>query len=119
MKILGVDFGTKIIGLAIAEEGLVEPYREVKSLFKEIEEICRWEKIEKIVVGISEGKSAILAKKFAQRLANLTGLPVEFADETLTTHEALVKMKTVGKRWRKKPNAIAAALILERYLEAH
>jgi len=119
MKILGVDFGTKNIGLAIAEEGLVEPYGEVKNLFKEIKEICKREKIEKIVVGISEGKSATFAKKFAQRLANLTCLPVELTDETLTTHDALVKMKTVGKKWRKKTDAIAAALILERYLETH
>jgi len=117
-KILGVDFGTKIIGLAVAEEGLVEPYGELKAqnLEGRIRELCKEEEIDKIVVGVSEGKSAILAKKFGQRLAIITGLPVEFADETLTTREALVRMKTVTKKWRGKLDAVAAALILENYL---
>lgn len=127
MKILGVDFGTKKIGLAIAESGLVEPLTVVSfskraSQIRQIGRIgliCRGEAIDKIVVGVSEGKSAVRAKKFGQNLARLTGLPVEFVDETLTTHNALVKMKTVSKRWQGKPDAIAAALILENYVKKY
>ena len=125
MKILGIDFGTKKIGLAVAEEGLVEPYGELKvqgsrfkvqNLRERISQICQIEEIEKIVVGVSEGKSGERAKEFGQRLAEITGLPVEFSDETLTTRDALVKMKTVSKKWRGKLDAVAAALILESYL---
>jgi len=125
MKILGVDFGTKKIGLAVAEDGLVEPYEELKvqgsrfkvqNLRERISEICEKEGINKIVVGISEGKSGEKAKKFGAKLAEITGLSVEFSDETLTTHEAFVKMKRVSKKWKDKPDAIAAALILERWL---
>jgi len=117
-KILGVDFGTKIIGLAVAEEDLVEPLAviEFSGWEEKLKKLCQQQEIDKIVVGVSEGKSAILAKKFGQKLAKITGLPVEFADETLTTHDALVRMKTVTKKWRDKLDAVAAALILENYL---
>jgi len=118
MKILGVDFGTKIIGLAVAEEDLVEPLAviEFSGWEEKLKKLCQQQEIDKIVVGVSEGKSAILAKKFGQKLAKITGLPVEFADETLTTHDALVRIKTVTKKWRGKLDAVAAALILENYL---
>ena len=121
MKILGIDFGTKKIGLAIAESGLVEPLMIVKlsnekARIGQISLICQKEGVEKIVIGISEGKSAVWAKKFGQKLAEATDLPVEFVDETLTTHNALAKMKEISKKWRGKPDAIAAALILEKWL---
>lgn len=117
MKLLGVDFGAKKIGLALAEEGLITPLKTIKSTNCEsqIGQICQIEGIEKIVVGVSEGKSGQQAKIFAKRLARITSLPVELADETLTTAEALAKMKTVSKKWKDEPDAIAAALILEDY----
>jgi putative Holliday junction resolvase len=126
MKILGIDFGTKRIGLAIAQEGLVTPLVVITCgsrhspirlirLISQIGQICQEEGVEKIVVGVSEGRSAKEAKAFGQKLAK-KGWPVEFADETLTTAAALVKMKTVGKKWKDKADAIAAALILENYL---
>ena len=83
---------------------------------KPVKTFKREEEIDKIIVGISEGKSGARAKKFGQKLAEITDLPVEFADETLTTHDALAKMRTVAKKWKGKSDAIAAALILENYL---
>lgn len=118
MKLLGIDFGTKKIGLALAEEGIVTPLEIIKFSNCElrIEEICQKEKVVKIVVGISEGKSGQRAKAFAKKLARITNLPVELADETLTTSGAKAKMKQVGKKWRNKEDALAAALILEGYV---
>ena len=128
MKLLGIDFGTKKIGLAIAENDLVEPLGIISAQGgsasggkfsnweSQIGQICQIEGVEKIVVGISEGKSGQRAKVFAKKLARATDLPVELTDETLTTRQALAKMKTVGKKWKDKPDAIAAALILQQYL---
>ena len=108
--------------MAIAEEGLVEPlavigFSKQGSQIRQIMQICQVEKVSKIVVGIAEGKSGEKAKKFGWELARITGVPVEFADETLTTHDAFVIMKTVSRKWKNKPDAIAAAFILKNYFK--
>ncbi|MFZ5365715.1 MAG: Holliday junction resolvase RuvX [Patescibacteria group bacterium] len=115
MKILGIDYGERKIGLAISEGVLAEPLKIVKSN-RQIVSICQKEGIEKIVVGISEGKMAERARKFGRGLGKITGLPVKFQDETLTSQEAVAKMKEIGKRV-KDEDAISAALILQEYLE--
>jgi putative Holliday junction resolvase len=117
MRILGIDFGEKKIGLAFSEGLLAEPVGVMKS-FKEVVKFCQKQEIEKIVIGLSEGESARRQKRFGQRLAELTGLLVEFQDETLTTQEALRKMKEVGKKVKgRKEDAFAASLILQGYLD--
>ncbi len=103
--ILGVDFGLKNIGLAISEGFIAEPLKTVHSL-SEIKKIAGDLKIAKIIVGISEGKSRRLAEEFGNDLKNVLGLPVEFVDETLTSHEA-----------GQKNHSKAAAIILQRYLD--
>jgi putative Holliday junction resolvase len=120
MNLLGIDYGEKKIGLALASGPLSEPIGVIKiSNFKtQIPEICQEHKVEKIVVGISEGKMAAKTRKFAQGLKAIINLPIEFQDETLTTQEARSKMKQAGKRIRgKKEDAFAAALILQSYLD--
>lgn len=118
MKILGVDWGEAKIGLSLAEGSLVSPLGVIakRNWRQKILRICQEEKIEKIVVGISEGKTAEKTRSFAQDLAKLSGLPLEFQDETLTTQEATAKMRQRDKR-TKEEDAISAALILQAYLE--
>ena len=117
MNLLGVDFGEKKIGLAMATGPLSEPTGIVKNL-KEVVRFCQEHEIDKIIVGLSEGEMAKKQKKVAQRLGELTGLPVELQDETLTTKEAIIKMKQAGKKVRKREeDAFAAALILQDYLD--
>ena len=119
MKLLGIDFGEKKIGLAMAESGLVEPLGVVKKL-KAISRICQEQGIEKIIIGLSEGKMAKKTRQFGEQLANLTGLPIKYQDETLTSEEAKRIMVKIGKPKKKRQrqiDAIAAALILESYLE--
>ncbi|GAG09922.1 unnamed protein product, partial [marine sediment metagenome] len=84
MKILGVDFGEKKIGLAISEDFLAEPLGVIKAE-RAIKRICQEQGIEKIVVGISEGKMAETTRDFGERLKSATGLSVEYQDETLTS----------------------------------
>jgi len=120
MNLLGIDFGEKKIGLALATGPLAEPMGVIKisNLKSQISNICQEHGIEKIVMGISEGKMAEKTKKFAQELGKAVGLPVEFQDETLTTSEAIMKMKQAGKKVKKKKeDAFAAALILQDYLD--
>ncbi|MBI4999363.1 Holliday junction resolvase RuvX [Candidatus Gottesmanbacteria bacterium] len=122
MKILGIDYGEKKIGLAISEGKLAEPLGvfSIKYLVLSIKRICQKEKIEKIVIGISEGKMAEKTRNFAKELKQITGLSVEFWNETLTTQQAVKKMIEAGKAKRRRKldeHAIAAALILQDYLD--
>jgi putative transcription antitermination factor YqgF len=117
MNLLAVDFGEKKIGLALATGPLSEPIGIVSHL-KEVVRFCQEHQVDKIIVGLSEGKMAKKQKRISQELAKLTGLPVTLQDETLTTKEAIMKMKQAGKRVKKKEeDAFAAALILQNYLD--
>ena len=118
MKILGIDFGQRKIGLAITEGFLAQPLGiiEIRNWKLGISRICQEQDIEKIVVGLPEGRLATEVKKFASQLGKLTDLPVEFQDETLTSQEAVAKMREIGKKL-KDEDAIAAALILQSYLD--
>ncbi len=122
MKILGIDFGLRKIGLALAEDGFIKPLKTLSGPSKFIEKIakiCQENKVEQIVIGISEGTIADKAKVFADNLAEVVGLSIYFQDETLTTQEAIAKMIAIGKRKkvrREQEDAYAAACILEEYL---
>jgi len=123
MKLLGIDYGLRKIGLARAEVGLVEPLVVLENssdLVKRIAAICQKEEIERIVIGMTDGKLAERIEGFAKKLSLFTRLPVDFQDETLTTKEAIGKMIQAGrgqKARRKFEDAVAAACILQNYLE--
>lgn len=119
MRILGVDFGEKRIGLAIADDFLAEPLGTVKSK-KALVRVCQKQGIEKIIIGISEGKMAKKTRRFGEKLGQLTGLPIEYQDETLTTKQAEELMLQAGKskkRRQRQTDTIAATLILQNYLD--
>jgi len=118
MKYLGIDYGEKKIGLSLAEDFLAEPLGVIKARNWQlkIKEICQKYEIEKIVLGISEGKTALKTKIFGQKLAKVCQLPVEFYDETLTSHDALAKMREIGKKTSQE-DAFAATVILQNYLD--
>ena len=122
MKILGIDYGEAKIGLATSEGEIAEPLGmiEIRNWGLGIGNICRKEKVEKIVVGISEGKMAEKTREFGERLREITGLLVEFWEETLTSKEAVKKMIEAGKARRRRKmdeHAVAACLILQDYLD--
>ncbi|NCN59183.1 Holliday junction resolvase RuvX [Candidatus Woesebacteria bacterium CG22_combo_CG10-13_8_21_14_all_39_10] len=127
MKILGIDYGRKKIGLAIADGSLSEPLRviryiDIKILGEQIKQIVKREKIEKIIVGISEGKMAEETEKFLSAIRyTLSPVPVETFDETLSTHTAQELSREVGMSRKKRKNledAYAAAVMLQNYLDS-
>jgi len=118
-KILAVDYGEVKIGLAISEGEIASPFQIVKSK-KQIVNICQEQGIDKIIVGISEGKMAEKTRKFGEELRKITGLSVEYWEETLTSKEAVKRMIEAGKGKRKRKlaeHAVAACLILQDYLD--
>ena len=88
--------------------------------------IVSQQQVERIIVGLpfsmdgSMGRQAEKVKTFTQKLSSHTEVPVEFRDERLTTVSAKRLMRAVGKkksRWKARDDAIAAALILQGYLD--
>lgn len=119
MKLLGIDFGEKNIGLAIAEGPLAAPLGTVKRMVT-IQKICQQQGIEKIVIGLSEGLMGQKTQRFGASLSQLTGLPVVYQDETLTSVEAEIMMIKSAKPRRKRRtqrDAFSACLILQNYLD--
>ncbi len=126
MKILGIDYGRRKIGLAIAEGPLSDPwmvvrYKVKENLMRELKGIIEKEKVEKIVVGISEGEMAEEIKEFAKELGlNLPATPIEMFDETLTSKDAQRLSIEAGinrKKRHEMEDAYAASLMLQNYLD--
>lgn len=123
MTLLGIDYGLSRVGLALADDGLVQPLGVIQRsprLIKQLQTICQKNNIKRIVIGLPEGKIATKVKKFVHQLKLAVNLPIDFQDESLTTQEAFSKMIMLGKKRKarqKKQDSFAAALILEAYLE--
>lgn len=125
MKLLGIDYGKAKVGLAVAEGGIPYPLRVIKfegveNLLEKVVKIIKEEKIEKIILGISEGKMREETLIFANRLKDVLDIPVEFEDETLTSREAQdLSIKAGIKRIKRvrMEDAFAACVLLERYLD--
>ena len=122
-KILGVDFGTKKIGIAISggDGNFALPKLVIdnnKSLLENIEEIIKKEKISEIVIGESinykgqENPVMKDIKNFAGVLEEKFSLPINFEPEFLTSHQA----KSIQGE-DKMTDASAAALILQSFLD--
>lgn len=120
MKYLGIDYGRKKIGLSVSDGKLAEPYQVIRyadydKMIAHIKRIIEKQKIEKVIVGVSEGEMAIESKKFAKEFN------AETFDETLSSHDA-IEMSVAGGMGRKKrremEDAFAASIMLQSYLDA-
>lgn len=127
MRYLGIDFGTKRIGLAISDEAGVMgfPYGIIPNdsrLLEDLQRLIEKEKVQAIVMGESKNSSGEdnpvmrVARAFATALEEKTGLPIFFEFEAFTTQEASRGFE--GERLTGKflVDASAAALILTSYL---
>jgi len=131
MRYLAIDYGTKRTGLAICDpaETIVSPLAVIqgqKELLKRIVEVVESENVEAIVLGLplnmddSQGFQAKLVLQFAEQLKEHLRIPIHFQDERLSSFSAEEKLAPAGlKRGKRKKrlDAIAAAAILEAFLE--
>lgn len=136
MKLLGIDYGKKKIGLAIGDSdskiavpfGIVE-YRDEKTAIEKIADIVSKEGIEVIIIGLPlsfDGRETNISgsvRVFEESLRQTTGLDIIFEQEQFTSHEARYREDSTFKMAKnpiemrgKKIDSHAAAIILENYL---
>lgn len=126
--ILGVDLGQKTTGLAISSGEIASPYqtithKNISQALSLIIQIIELEKIDTVVVGFVEGKIKSMFEDFAQKLQKARpDLEVILWDETLTSRQATERMVKLGiakRRRTAKEHEVAAALILQSYLDSN
>ncbi len=135
MKILGIDYGTKRIGIAISDDSgkFAFPKSIITSGSKALGEIItliQSEQVERVVVGNSVDQSGmrnILMEDidvFIEELHKLTGLPIELADERFSSSAVRAfdfEKPIANTRGNSRPTGLiddrAAAIMLQRYLD--
>jgi putative Holliday junction resolvase len=133
MRILGIDYGSKRLGLAMCDElgltaqALTTITRKNRERdLKEIETVIKQYNVEKIVVGYplrldgTEGIQCEKVNKFVDILESRFSLPIVKWDETLSTKEAeqiLIEANINRKKRKDVVDKIAAAIILQDYLD--
>lgn len=129
-RIIGIDYGTKRVGLAISDGlGLTARPLEVVArdqVVARVSELSNMHEIDKLIVGLPralaghEGESAGAARALGAELEAATGLEVEFVDERFTSRiaeQALLGSGMRRRERREKVDKVAAAIILQGYLE--
>ena len=138
MRIMGLDFGSKTVGVAVSDElGLTATGIEIvrrdspnklRKTLARIEALINEYNIDKIVLGYpvmldgSEGEGVEKTKEFATMLHRRTNLEIIFQDERLTTVEAYEIMDLAGIKREdryKYVDQVAAQVILEDYLNSN
>lgn len=136
MRILGLDFGTKTVGVAVSDELLItaqgveiirrEKASKLRQTLARIEELVKQYNVEKIVLGYpknmnnTEGERCERTKEFKELVEKRTGLEVVLWDERLTTVAADNAMMEMGIRRENRKeyvDEIAAIFILQGYLD--
>jgi putative Holliday junction resolvase len=133
-RLLGVDYGTVRIGLAVsdAERRLASPLAVYQRQGRQrdatyFRTVAEQEEIGAIVVGLPihcdgrEGHKASEARSFGAWLAETTGLPVCFWDERFSTVEAESALWQAGlthKKRKVRRDRVAAQVLLQAYLDA-
>lgn len=133
MRYLGLDLGTKSLGLALSDRlGLVASfykninYNDEDKLLEEIKEIVIKENVEKLVLGLpknmnnSLGERAEVTIEFKKKLEESLNLEVILEDERLTTKVAesiLIQADLSRKKRKKVIDGLSAVVILQSYLD--
>ena len=133
MRILGLDIGTKTVGVAISDplgwtaQGITTVRRKnYTSDMAEIKKICDEYGVETIVAGMPKnmngtiGPSGEMVKEFCERLKEVVNIKIEFWDERLTTvaaHRAMLEADLSRSKRNKIVDKVAATYILQGYLD--
>ena len=133
MKYLGLDLGTKTLGLAISDKlgTIANPYKvlrynDIDLLIKELKNIIKEENIKGLVLGLpknmdgSLGFAAERSLNFKAKLETEISLPIFLVDERLSTVEAeniLIGADVSRSKRKKVIDGLAASIILDTFLK--
>ena len=136
MRVIGLDYGSKTVGVALSDELMLtaQPLTTIlrdrptklRQTLAQIEQIIEQYDVDRIVVGWpkkldnEEGERCEKTKEFGDMLENRTGLEIIYQDERLTTAQADGVLEQGGIRKDKRKQYIdkmAASLILQNYLD--
>ena len=136
MRIMGLDFGSKTVGVAISDELLItaqgieiirrESENKLRKTLARIEELIAEYKVDKIVLGLPKNMNATIGERgektieFQEMLVRRTGLEVVLWDERLTTvaaDKAMMEANIRRENRGKYVDKIAAIFILQGYLD--
>jgi len=134
VRVLGIDLGSKRIGIATSDRSgtIATPYTVLLRCgsmggdHRNIAKMVVEEEAEAVIVGLplnmdgSEGKAAQAARVEAARMATVVGVPVHVHDERLTTVEAdrvLMEQKMNAQARRRVVDKVAAAVMLQSWLD--
>ena len=136
MRIMGLDFGSKTVGVAVSDPLFItsqgveiirrKEENKLRKTLARIEELIGEYEVGEIVLGLPKnmndtlGVRAELSLEFKEKLERRTGLPVTMWDERLTTVAADRTMMEAGIRREHRKDyvdQIAASLILQGYLD--
>lgn len=134
MRILGLDHGTRRVGVAVSDEMHLialpleyiapEPFA---AFLARLKEILREKEIELILIGMprnmdgSYGPAALKVQEFAAALKDAVTVPLKLWDERLTTTQAQKFLIQGGMRRdqrKEKVDQTAAAILLQSYLDS-
>jgi len=133
MRLLGLDYGTVRVGVAMSDQlgyiaqpkGFIDAVAKKKCIEKIIQ-MCNEFDIKKIVIGLplhmngDEGESALGARTFGKKINKKIDIPIEFIDERLSTmsaNKALTEGNVKGEKRKEKVDSVAAAIILQNYID--
>jgi putative Holliday junction resolvase len=134
--VLGLDAGERRVGVALSDElrmlatplTVLDRGRGLAPVLDRLAEVARRESVAQVVVGLpinadgSYGRQARRAQDFARVVERVIGLPVSLWDERLSTREAEEIIRAQGRKTRRlrergEIDAVAAAVILQDYLD--
>ena len=133
MRVLGIDYGSQRVGLAVSDEtgsiampvGKVDRRHGGKPVVDRVAEVAREHGVDRVVVGLplelsgEEGPAARRVRAFGDALGALLELPIAYEDERMTSVAAQATLQRSGMRGPQARGAVdqtAAAIILQSYL---
>jgi len=133
LRILAVDPGSKLVGLALSDptETIAQPLDTVAAepeatLANRLAQAARAHEAARIIVGLplrldgSHGPEAAAARRLASQIEHESGLPVELVDERLTTaaaERALISGGVKREQRRAGLDRVAATMLLQSHLD--
>ena len=132
MRYIGLDLGTKTLGISLSNGVIASNYTTLRHnedydyLVEEVKKIVDEKHIDKIVLGFPKnmnntiGERANITLDFKEKLENRTNLEVIMEDERLTSvvaEKALINADTRRKKRKERVDGVASVIILQSYLD--